>query len=1276
MYTVSLIRKMKRGHREVDTKLDNYYQGGKDLVTLGGGLGKNGLIEIYRDSFGGMMMGTNAQIMDDVKNMQNLDLTQAYQNQSFSMPSAFIPASMINARNIPLLAVFSSLWPTTELNFHIVREEWNQIEYTDVAEGGIPDEPTFSTWGWTQKLGKKKQSVTISLNLVLDPQKGNTVWQKNLAVLASDAVLTLLKEVAYTLYMTGWRNLVLENMRATQVTLPLLYQTEASDFMIFALDQSKGFGRIDAIADEIGANNVLMPSNAKEYLNHVKGESVNVNGSIISELDDNKRPMATTGPNSIVTSGGGNNSLNYFQMTPFAVNSRIKEREDPSITLMTICNVYPCDPNIRLDSDVRCTAACGEALDTILFHQTENNGEMRRIPRKELIRACFLFDPITGGPSVHVGNLMDKLNSESKTPWAFEGVSDINNERLDFGYDNPHNGYLKNDPNLRNLRQFRDEFFALTFDPITKKRRIPILEGDYTLSAKPNELFLRGAKLLSLAYEKESGLNLESEISNVHVLLENIRGTPITAQYNYALIDTNLVFLPKDYKGNDFPSNEYGSLRLPGQTSYDINDMIYPPYFDNGPGLYTLSKQATMTGTQWQRAGLEARTAIRFLESFAKFLIRATGGQSEALDATNLNNGLKIKDKTVSAVILLVQSIGGRTTSIDIGIPVTVIETSDDDINKGKNAAPLGDISKLIRDNDAGAIAGAISGAAYISPNDALKALSTLNSIAYTTTKGDFATYIEGGWGNEREEIEQLINLILEWTKYPNVEQGEIIRIVSAITVDFFGKNQLDKAAYLKAAKSQKLKTFISDWKKSKNINFEIDGDKPLFFDALKNKSVPIGSDQGDAIFSDIRAENNKPFVNRERTADYSLKPSRYLRTNMSSSDGLIEFNNRTGDLWIIPTQNSIQSVGDDEKDVLMKSGFYQMGGLFKSFDAVPKNQQSFTPRQSTTTSLNTLLNFGAPFINQPSETRSPVPEITRDSKDTYNVVYNVKTRYFGPWSTRWAFSNEIASLGIATIFRILIQLRNHIDTHLNLADYGVELMNFLIFRPFIEFEAKSVIIMNAGPHTMLTPFSRPNLMVTRDPRGEVHVSSEFYTATVVAIPENIRMLYACMPHRWRGGKNTTTMTHRDQWHMDNPDKPSLVIIPTPWTERKYKSPINMTNAPSSYRPGVDTEIYYRKHSSARFYETVFGERETGVIEALQMTRTNYWKHVPVHHVGHIGPRTFPDRNTLELIDLPGHGGPGTHIRMNIPGAEKTSNGEAYYYPHVVPNINVNKRHM
>jgi hypothetical protein len=200
--------------------------------------------------------------------------------------------------------------------------------------------------------------------------------------------------------------------------------------------------------------------------------------------------------------------------------------------------------------------------------------------------------------------------------------------------------------------------------------------------------------------------------------------------------------------------------------------------------------------------------------------------------------------------------------------------------------------------------------------------------------------------------------------------------------------------------------------------------------------------------------------------------------------------------------------------------------------------------------------------------------------------------------------------------------------------------------------------------------------MVTRDERGEVHVSSEFYTANVVAIPENIRMIYAAMPHRWIGGKNTVTMNDPDQWSMPNPDKPSLIVMPTPWTERNYKSPINMTNAPSAYRPGVDTNIHLRKYSSAKFYMSIFGNRETGTVEALHMTRTNYWKHIHVHHVAHIGPRTFPDRNTKKLIDLPGEGGPGTDLRMNMRGAEKTWAGRAYYFPHVVPNINVRERQM
>ena len=1292
---------MKRGRTEVTTKLNNYYQGGKDLVIFGNKQDGSAGLEIYRDAYGGMTMGPNSQIMDDIKNIQNLDLMQAYKGQSFLMPSKFIPASIINARNIPLISRFCAIWPTTELNFHVTREEWNQIEYTDVAEGGIPDEPTFSTWGWTTKLGKKKQSVTMSLNLAFDPQKGGMVLQKNLAVLASDAVLTLLKEIAYALYMTAWGNLTLEKMRATRVTLPLLYRAESSDFMIFALDQAKAFGRVNQIAAEIGATDVLMPSNSKEYLNHVKGESVNVNGSIISELDDNKKPLETNGPASIVTSGKGLDALNYFQMNPFATNSRLKEREDPSVTVLTLCNAYPCDPNVSLDNDVKCDAACSEALDTFLFHQTENNGEMRRIPRKELIRSCFMYDKKTGYPSHYVQTLKEKLNLSPKEPWSFREKDDINDEDLTYGYDNPHRYHIKPDPNLANMKEFRSEFFGLTWDPVSKRRKIPTLLGDFTLSAMPNELFLRNSKLAQLAFEKESSLKLEDGVMATLSLLERIRSEPITLEYNYALLDTNLVYLPVDYADKDkdkfFPTNEFGSLRLPGQSAYGpdpgnpspplgISSMLYPPYFDNGPGLYTLAKQANNAATQWGVAGDESRKVIRFLESFAKFLLRVTG-HSEAIHESNLHpdTAKKIKDKVMAAVCLLIDLIGGRRTTIDIGIPGKFAKQKAG--VKGAATSIMDQVYAALAKTSAAAIAGEIAKLTFIPPIKALRALASLNENAMLALKYNFVKYMKGeGDEKDRKNEELLFDLILDWTKDPVIITNEIISVVSAMAQGFYAEDVTRREEFLKTVKSQKLKALIDTWKTHTTLktNFLIGQTTSSFRAALNNlPTTGTHATDGDAT---ANTKNNTATLGKVKNVkvvgDYTKSPKFYLHTTMSSSNSLIEFYDATNNLWIVPSKEPIQKAIDTEAKKLKEMGFMHLGGLLKSFDGKMPETQSFTPLHSNrgnSTPMNTLLNFGAPFRSAPQEThqhgRWGVLPATAGGVAPY-FYRAFKDIYFGPWAKRWEFSNSIQSLGLATLFRVFIQSLNHMDTHLKGVDYGLEWMNFLIFRPFIEFEAKSAIVMQTGPQTMLLPFSRPSLMMTIDERGELHVSSEFYTATVVAIPENIRMLYACMPHRWRGGKNTTPMDSPEQWDMENPYKPSMIIMPTPFTERNYKTPINMTNAPSFYKPGVDTDIHLRKYSSSEFYMTIFGNNETSVVEALHMTRTSYWKHIPVHHVGHIGPRTFPDRNTLELIDLPGHGGPGTDIRMNIPGAEKTWAGEAYYFPHVVPNVNIRKRHM
>ena len=118
-----------------------------------------------------------------------------------------------------------------------------------------------------------------------------------------------------------------------------------------------------------------------------------------------------------------------------------------------------------------------------------------------------------------------------------------------------------------------------------------------------------------------------------------------------------------------------------------------------------------------------------------------------------------------------------------------------------------------------------------------------------------------------------------------------------------------------------------------------------------------------------------------------------------------------------------------------------------------------------------------------------------------------------------------------------------------------------------------------------------------------------------------------------------------------------------------------MLNEETYLRPGIDLDNHYRKYSSWEFYQSIFSEKNTSMVEAMHAERQRYWQSVDISQVGHICCRTFLDEHSLERVEKEGVG-PGCDRRMNMPGAEKTWNGQSTYFPQRVSTYNQRVRAM
>jgi hypothetical protein len=251
---------------------------------------------------------------------------------------------------------------------------------------------------------------------------------------------------------------------------------------------------------------------------------------------------------------------------------------------------------------------------------------------------------------------------------------------------------------------------------------------------------------------------------------------------------------------------------------------------------------------------------------------------------------------------------------------------------------------------------------------------------------------------------------------------------------------------------------------------------------------------------------------------------------------------------------------------------------------------------------------------------------------------------------------DEIDDPLVKVFYLTVLEAKNTLPTHLKLADVGAQLINVLLFRPFIEFFACSIIVMKAGEDTCATPVSRFDAYISKEDRGYFHAGCSYYSGFVRLNPGNIRMIPYCIPERFVGGKKCDFMTSSDQWVPNNPLKPSIIALPTPVSERTYASPLHMTNGKSITRPDIDYPSFAGKYSSAAFYNHRFDPDNVQHVDEQHYDRIMYKKITYASHVAHKGWQAFKDAASGLLRDSEGIG-PGCQRSMNKSGAQYVWNG-------------------
>jgi hypothetical protein len=268
------------------------------------------------------------------------------------------------------------------------------------------------------------------------------------------------------------------------------------------------------------------------------------------------------------------------------------------------------------------------------------------------------------------------------------------------------------------------------------------------------------------------------------------------------------------------------------------------------------------------------------------------------------------------------------------------------------------------------------------------------------------------------------------------------------------------------------------------------------------------------------------------------------------------------------------------------------------------------------------------------------------------------------PWTVRLAYMKDrIKSPTRKFLFKAIISAPNELRTFQAPASLGQKLINIVLIRPFIEQRVSSILVLEAGPNTMLTPLGGFSLTNTKEERGILHTRMDFNTGLIKVNPGNIGMIYGCIPDSHIGGMKLDYMRDPRDFTAQNPYKPSLIAMLAPVSETEYDYPVHLTGL-STYNRNDIMLAHLRKASFCQFFEHVFDSNTLNWIEGMNETRTSHGHHVQVSLNAWKGPCGFRDyTETSHKIKWVNGTGPRGSLDMNSGNAFATHNGKATYFP-------------
>jgi hypothetical protein len=1248
-------------------------------------------------------------------NTQYNDFKAEYVNRVVPLFGTILTAAVLNARNNFLLNVVAPILETDDVNFSQSRHEFNQLDMDEIAELGIPTELSHINYNWTDTITEWAKGSSITRNLAMDPNFGESIWLEELSGLANSAIQTMCKQVIYQLLKIGYDNLIATGDTTYPQDTNKLLLAESESTMIFALDPETGIRQIRDWETKIPEmDTAIMPGGAMRYLGNIAGDTATmvqqklstdpVSGNVLVEFQE--------GPQSFKTIPLGSRRLNFIELPGWRVNMIDDRVEQPLRTIVTIGEYYP--PNPKLKAEQRPRETGSRLLETEIYHQTRRMGEDHAISMRERLLGCNYWDPEykDGTPSDSTISFAREEErrikmSPANRPWAwndenpaYNHKADINDESSSYAVSDKRDTAGKK--NLLDMH-FREWFGGLTYLPSTDEVRVPTRFGDFHLSALPNEWVHSAAARLAIHFCRQCGNGGEDvmrALGEAQELYNAIENAEWTTEYEQLLIQANLTnlyvrdgnathltpsttpdrrFYPDAQKLEEWPANRHGGFDLPGKSG-NLAQQAYPAGFNSGAGWQRLADEAFSEYSGWREAGMKAERVVRAFRQLLDFMREFLGTEGDMINGELAPPWIHHED----ALSTLIESFIPGGSPVFIGVP----QLSKEGNAAGQIELQQGTSVPLLYSNVTPNLVLVPGNERLVTNthrflaclnNEAFKAAVALVGIEERETPA-----IDNALMSEEVSTHGLIDFVLNTCQYDaggkdDATRQRLVQRASVVTLGFFAAEAAARSTYLAPIVENRSAGKAIYSKLVEKFPLAADDTRPFgAITALQAYEAAVEKAVKDVVI-EYQIDGTVP------PTTFTDAPVLYLRASIMSSKKLREYNRRRrGVKWIVPAdpasfyqraeepflagrgqvdlhadQKGLFSLAFNrphQSHALASSGGYQAPAQDSLFDGLSR-----APRD-----MMSQMFFGTGI--QDDLPRRFAPSVTEWSEDpTRRYKDAMHNEYFGPWRARLEYMHKSVFAPLERLFyKAILQSPNNVNVPVAMSGAGAALFEVLMARPFIQLLTNALVLMKAGNDTIVMAVRRTNsVTVTKELRGWYHINVGMMFGTVRTNPNNIAVIPSAFPEAFIGGKGVDFMTNFEHWALPNPDKESIIgfLCPLPEGTSVLDSPLHMRNLAPYKAPSLRAGIANHKFSGfGAYYEHLLRGQKPERIDILQQTRKCLGEYVVASHVLHRGPCRYVDQETGRQFDVDGDGPIGSR-RMNMAGSFAVYDGRAIRFP-------------